>query len=134
MSHRDRGLSKHYHLRFGKKLGHDICAIFRIPCNCVSCISMLEQPCISDIFSKKKSHYQPVANCNYLPVIVSFNKCNITHLSQKLTPSEASEEMYQVVIDRVSDNMASLFQYDNYGAINIYEKTPNGCNVIKFIS
>ena len=36
-----RGLSKHYHLRFDPKLGHGICAIFRITCSSVGCTSML---------------------------------------------------------------------------------------------
>ena len=44
-----RGLSKNYHSRFDPKLGHGICAIFRIPCACVACTSMLDQPWISGI-------------------------------------------------------------------------------------
>ena len=35
--HGARGLSKHYHLRFGPKLGMGVCAIRRIPCDFVSC-------------------------------------------------------------------------------------------------
>ena len=35
--HVARGLSKHYHLRFGPKLGMGVCAIRRIPCDFVSC-------------------------------------------------------------------------------------------------
>ena len=33
--HGERGLSKHYYLRFYTKLGHRICAIRCIPCACV---------------------------------------------------------------------------------------------------
>ena len=33
----ERGFSKHYRLRFGPKLVHGICVIFRIPCACVAC-------------------------------------------------------------------------------------------------
>ena len=40
--HGARGLGKHYHLRFYPNLSHGICAIFRIPCSCVACISMLD--------------------------------------------------------------------------------------------
>ena len=32
-----RGLSKHYHLRFDSKLVMGVCAILRIPCDCVAC-------------------------------------------------------------------------------------------------
>ena len=35
--HRERGLSKHYNLRFDPKLGHGIFAIRYIPCACVGC-------------------------------------------------------------------------------------------------
>ena len=33
--HGERGLSKHANSRFDPKLGHEICAILCIPCNCV---------------------------------------------------------------------------------------------------
>ena len=35
--HGARGVSKYYHLRFGPKLGMEVCAICRIPCACVAC-------------------------------------------------------------------------------------------------
>ena len=47
--HGARGLSKYYHLRFYPKLGNGICEIFRIPCACVACISILDKPWISGI-------------------------------------------------------------------------------------
>ena len=52
--HGARGLSKHYHLCFDPKLGMGVCAIFRIPCACVSCTSMLYKPWISVISSDKQ--------------------------------------------------------------------------------
>ena len=63
--HGARGLIKHYCLRFCPKLGHGICAIRRIPCACVSCTSMLDQPWIYGIFSKKQARCQPVKYCTY---------------------------------------------------------------------
>ena len=39
-------------------------------------------------------------------------------LSQKSTPYDAFDEIHQVVIDRISDNMASLVESGKYGAIN----------------
>ena len=47
--HGARGLSKHYHLRFDPKLGMGIREIFRVPCTCVSCKSMIDKPWISGI-------------------------------------------------------------------------------------
>ena len=44
-----RGLSKHYHLRFDLKLGNGVCAIFRIPCACVTCTSVMDKTRISGI-------------------------------------------------------------------------------------
>ena len=47
--HGARGLSKHYNLHFDPKLGHVICAILLIPCDCDTCTSMLDQPFIYGI-------------------------------------------------------------------------------------
>ena len=47
--HGAKGLSNHYYLRFDPKLGHGICAIFRIPCAYVACTSILDKPWISGI-------------------------------------------------------------------------------------
>ena len=47
--HGARGLSKHYNLRFDPKLGNFVCAIFRIPCDCVACTTMIDKPWISGI-------------------------------------------------------------------------------------
>ena len=48
-THGSRGSSNHYHLRFDPKLGHGTCAIRRIPCAYVACISMLDNPWIYGI-------------------------------------------------------------------------------------
>ena len=63
--HEERGLGKHYHLRFDPNLGIGICAICCIPCACATCISILYQPWISGIQLKKQARYQPVINCTY---------------------------------------------------------------------
>ena len=44
--HGARGLGNHYHFSFDTNLGHGICTIRQIPCACVACTSMLDQPCI----------------------------------------------------------------------------------------
>ena len=44
-----RGFSNYYHLSFDTKLGHGICTIFRIPCTCIACTSVLDKPWISGI-------------------------------------------------------------------------------------
>ena len=67
-------------------------------------------------------------------VIGSYNNWNIIHLSHKSTPFEAFEEINQDVLGVISDNMASLVQYDKYGAINTSDTTTHGFYVITFIS
>ena len=57
--HGERGLNKHYYLRFFQKIGHGIYEIRRIPCACVGCTSMLDKPCIYSIPPKKQARYQP---------------------------------------------------------------------------
>ena len=106
--HGARGLSKHYYLRFYPKLGNGVCAICRIPCACVACTSMLDKPWISCISSNKKERYTPVTECTYWPVLGSSNNWNIIQLSPKSTSSDTFDEIHQVVLDGISDNMASL--------------------------
>ena len=54
----------------------------------------------------------------YWPVLGPFNNWNIIQLSHKSTPSDSFDEIHQVVLDGISDNMASLVESVNYGAIN----------------
>ena len=86
--HGERGLGKHYRLSFDPNLGHGICEIFRIPCACVACTSMMYQPWISGIWSTKQARYQPVVNFTYWPVLGIYNNWNIIHLTPKSIPRE----------------------------------------------
>ena len=99
--HEERGLNKHYNLRFDPKLGMGVYAIICIPCACVSCTSMLYKPWISDIQPE-----QPVTKCTYWPVLGSFNNWNIIKLSQKSTSYDTFDEIHQVALDGISDNIA----------------------------
>ena len=128
------GLVKHYNLRFDPNICHGICEIRRIPCACVACTSMLDQPWISGIQSTKQARYQHVINCNYWHVLGPYNNWKIIYLTPKSIPSEAFDEIHQVVLDGISENMASLIQSRMYGAINTDETTTNGFYVIQFIS
>ena len=132
--HGARGLIKHNHLQFDTKLGHGICEIRRIPCDCVGCTSILDKPWIYGITSTKQAHYKPVTNCTYWPVLGSYNNWNIINLTPKSIPFEAFDEIHQVVIDGISENMASLVQPVMYGDINTADNTTNGFYVIQFIS
>ena len=127
-------LSKHYHLRFDPKLGHGICEIIRITCDCVACTSMLDKPWIYGIPSTKQARYQPVTNCSYWPVMSSYNNWNIIELTPKSIPLEEFYEIHKFFLDGISENMASLVQSGMYFSINIYDTTTNGSYVIQFIS
>ena len=104
--HGAKGLSKHYHLSFYPKLGMVICKIFHIPCAFVACKSMLDKPWIYGITPDAQERYKPITKCTYWPVLGSFNNCKIIRLLQKSIPPDAFDEIYQVVIDGISDNMA----------------------------
>ena len=129
-----RGFNKNYHIIFDTKLVHGICAIFRIPCAYSACTYMLYKPWIPDLAPEKQPRYRPVIDCSYWPVLGSFNNWNIITLSHKATTSENFEEIHQVVLDGISDNMASLFQSGKYGVINTTDTSTMGYYVIKFFS
>ena len=83
---------------------------------------------------KEQARYQPVTNCTYFPVLGSYNNWNIIELTPKPTPFEAFVEINKVVLDGISENMASLVQSDMYVAIETDDTTTNGLYVIQFIS
>ena len=82
------------------------CAIIRIPRACVACTPMLDKPWISGIPPYEQERYKTATKCTYWPVLGPFNNWNIIKLSQKSTPFDAFDEIYQVVLDGISDNMA----------------------------
>ena len=55
-------------------------------------------------------------------------------MSSKSTSSETFDEIHQVVLDGISDNMASLFESGKYGAINTTDTSTNGLYVMMFTS
>ena len=121
---------QHYPLYFDPKLGHVICEIRRIACSCVACKSILDRPWIYGIQSTKQARYQPVTNFNYWPVMGPDKNWNIIELTQKSITFEAFDDMHKVVLDVISENMASLVQSGMYDAINTAENTTNGLYVI----
>ena len=84
---------------------------------------MLDKTWISGIHETKQACYQPVINCTYWPVMGPYNNWNIINITLKSIPSEAFDDIHQVVLDRITENMASLVQSGMYGAINTDENT-----------
>ena len=132
--HGARGLSKHYRLRFDPKLVMGVCEICHIPCACVACTSMLDKPWMSGISIDKQQRHKPITKCTYWPVFGVFNNCNIIRFSQKSTLSDTFDEIHQVVLDLISDHMASLVKSGTYGSINITYTSTHGFYVIMFTS
>ena len=95
---------------------------------------MLDKPWISGILSDEQERYKPVTKCTYWKVLGAFNNCNIIQLSSKSTSSHTFYEIYQVVLDVISGNMASLVESVKYGAINTTDTSTNGFYVIMFTS
>ena len=75
---------------------------------------MLDKPWISGIPSDKQERYKPVTKSTYWPVLGAFNNWNIIELSSKSTSSDTFDEINQVVLDGISDNMASLVESGKY--------------------
>ena len=83
-----RGLIKHYRLRLDHKLGHGKCAIQIIPCEYISCTTMLKNTWAYKVDPKQQSCYQHVAEGTYWPVLGPFNNRNIIKFANKTTSSE----------------------------------------------
>ena len=55
-------------------------------------------------------------------------------MSHKSTPYDAFDEIYQVVLDGISDNTALIVEPGKYGAINTNDTKNHGFYVIMFAS
>ena len=86
---------------------------------------MLDKHWIYGILSQKQACYQSVTNCNFLPVLVSYNNWNSIEITPKSTSFETFHYIHNVVIDGISENMASLVQSGMYAAINTDKTTTN---------
>ena len=83
------------------------------------------------VYILKNKH---ATNLSHVLLLDSYNNWNIIHLTPKSTYFEVFDEIHQVVLDVISDNMASLFQSGMYGFINTDDTTTNVFYVIQFIS
>ena len=88
----------------------------------------------SGISSDKQERYKLVTKCTYWPVLGAFNNWNIIQLLSKSTSSDTFDEIHQVVIDRISDTMASLVESGKRGDIITTNTYTNGFYVIIFTS
>ena len=95
---------------------------------------MLDKAWTYGIPLDKQERYKPVTNFIYCTFLGSFNNWNIIQLSQKSTPSDTFDEIHQVVLDGISDNMASSVESGQYGSINTTDTETNGFYVIIFQS
>ena len=95
---------------------------------------MLYKPWSYNVDPNKNSHYQPVDDCTYQPVLCSFNNCNIVQFTNKTTSIEDFGAVYKVVCDGIIENMASLVQLGKYGAINAEDPTTMYYYVINYLS
>ena len=127
-----RGFSNHYHMPFDPKISHETCTIREKNCNCVGYTSMLDKKLVHGLKLQQQLRYQHFTECTYCTVLGSFNHYNITTFSHKATTGEDFEEIHQVVLDGISNNMASLFQSSNYVAINTTYSITMGYYVINF--
>ena len=55
-------------------------------------------------------------------------------MSSKSTSSDTFDEVHQIILDGISDNMASLVESGTYGAINTSDTSINGFYVFMFTS
>ena len=83
ISHLVRGLSKHYHLQLGPKLGHGKCAIRQTPYTRISCTNMLDKIWVIGSDPTSQPHYQPVEDCTYWHVLGSFKTGTLYNLPIK---------------------------------------------------
>ena len=78
--------------------------------------------------------YQTVRNFTYCPILGVFNNWNIIIFSNINTTSEDFEEIHQVILDGISDTMASLVQSGKHDATKTTYSTVMGYYVVNYVS
>ena len=68
------------------------------------------------VFSKKNRH-----TTNLSSTVLIGQLCSHITITPKSIPSENFDDIHQVVLNVISENMASLVQSDMCGAINTYD-------------
>ena len=66
-------------------------------------------------------------------MLVSFNNWNIIQFAHKATSSEYIDKIHQVVLEGITDNIATLVRNGQYGATNTTYTTAMVYYVIKFL-
>ena len=78
--------------------------------------------------------YQTVCNFTYYPILGVLNNWNIITFSNKNTTSEDFEDIHQVILDGISDNMASLVQSGKHDATKTTYPTRMGYYMANYVS
>ena len=119
-------LSKSCYIHLDPKLVRVKCATLWIPCICVACTNMLENPWYTDADCSQQHFYQPVIGCTYWSVLCTFNNWNIIQFTNKTKPKKKFDDIHKVVLDGIRDNMSSLAKTSKYGAINTVNAKKKG--------
>ena len=69
---------------------------------------MLKNPCAYGVEPNKYLRYQTIENFTYWAMLGYFNTWNIIQFTNKTTSSEDFDSLNKVVLDGISENMASL--------------------------
>ena len=95
---------------------------------------MLYKPWDPGVSHTAHTHYNPVVDCPYWPVLGTFNNWNIVYFTKKNTSSEEFNDINNVVLDGTSDNIDALVQKGKYGDINKIYMTLIFFYAVKYLS
>ena len=94
----------------------------------------MDKTCTYGVYPTKQPRCQPIEDWTYWPVLGSINNCNTIHLTNKTKSSQYFGVVHKVVVDGISENMASLLQLLKYSAIDAADPTTIGYYVMKYLS
>ena len=102
---------------------------------CLCCMYINARHTLDIWYTIKLTRAQGICNqCTYWTLLGPLKNFNIIKFSHKSTPSEAFDEIHQVVLDLICENMALLVEPGKQGAIDTTDTATNGFYVIMFAS
>ena len=128
-----RILSKHDHISFNPKPGHGICAIHHISCACIERKYMLEKlgPQVCHHINNHAINLSKILHVGLYQIILTTGTLFNCHIRQHLAKRLKN---HQVVLDIISDNLATLVKTGQYVSITKTYATKKGYYVIKLLS
>ena len=137
LDNRDRvKLKDFYHIRCDPDLGQGFCAMRRIPCACIACVTQLSHPWTPNIDKLLQPRYaiEPPC-CKYASILRGYNKWYLTELiiQPDSTSKEEMQEMHEGVLMGMTQVSSEEIEEGLFGAFETSDSQTQGYYIVQWL-